>query len=153
MYGNNLSTKSLIEIKDKVNKIIAEIDAKEMNEEDPDLDPDHPKGKIEVDFINKAHGDTILPQLNSKLAADWLRDPIIESKFTEKFANDSYVVGRKYSILVPRTPITFDSTNEANLCKIKEGNNFGPHEIAKAKWVKPVNKRREGQTHAYSMPS
>ena len=148
MHGDNFGTKSLTEIRDKANGIIAEIEAEELDKEDPD--PDHPKGKIEVDFVNKTRGDTILLQLNTKLAAEWLRDPVIESKFTKKFANDSYFVDRKYSIIVPRTPITFEPENEANLRELEEGNNLGPHEIIKAKWIKPVNKRREGQTHAYA---
>ena len=148
VHGGDIGTKSLTEIRDKANEIIAEIEAEELDEGDPD--PDHPKGKTEVDFVNKTRGDTLLLQLNTKPAAEWLRDPIIEAKFTKKFANDSYFVDRKYNILIPRTPITFDPANEASIREIEEGNNLGPHEIVKAKWIKPVNKRREGQTHAYA---
>lgn len=146
VHGDTLSGKSLTEIRDKANKAISEIDA----DGDDQDDQDDPLGKVEVDFVTKIRGEAILLQLNSKLSADWLRDPIIESKFIEKFANDSYFVDRKYSIIVPRTPITFEPENEANLRELEEGNNLGPHEIVKAKWIKPVNKRREGQTHAYA---
>ena len=54
---------------------------------------------------------------------------------------------------MPRTPITFDPKNEAHLRELEEGNNLDPKSIKKAKWIKPVNRRQTGQTHAYAIIS
>jgi hypothetical protein len=93
----------------------------------------------------------ILLQLNTKQATNWLMDAAIETKFTEKFAKDSFFIYRNYNIIVPRTPITFDPKNEAHLREVEESNNLDLNSIRKARWIKPVARRREGQTHAYAV--
>jgi hypothetical protein len=88
--------------------------------------------------------------LNSKQAADWLKDPGTETKFTNNFANDTFFINRSYNIIVPYTPITFNPSNDNHLREIEEHNKLSNGIIRKACWIKPAGRRREGQTHAYA---
>jgi hypothetical protein len=139
-HSDDLSFKSLMEIKSKADKAISEL----ANE------PDRPEGAA-IEAVSNPRSKTVLLQLNSKEAAEWLRDPSIETKFTASFAKDSFFIDRTYSIIVPRTPITFDPKSETHLREAEEVNNINPNSIRKARWIKPVNRRREGQTHAYAI--
>ncbi len=80
----------------------------------------------------------MLLQLNTKQAANWLRDAGVETKFTEKFAKDSFFVSRNYNIIVPRMPIIFNPKNEEHLWEIEKCNNLNPNAIRKARWIKPI---------------
>jgi hypothetical protein len=134
-----LGGKSLTEIKSKAEEAIAEMEDVR----------DRPE-KVEVETVSITHSKAILLQLCSKEAAEWLRDPLIETKFTAKFAKDSLFIDRSYNIIVPRTPITFDPSNTEHLRELEECNNLDTNTIKKARWIKPVNRRREGQAHAYA---
>lgn len=142
VHGDALSGKSLMEIQSKAEEAIAEM-ADELDRPD----------KVEIETVSTTRTKAILLQLSTKQAADWLRDPFIESKFTAKFAKDSMFVDRLYSIIVPRTPITFDPQAVSHLREVEESNNLDPRTIKKARWIKPINRRREGQTHAYAVLS
>jgi hypothetical protein len=140
VHSDDLGGKSLAEIRDKANNAIAEI-------HDPLDRPD----KVEVLTVTFMRNKAILLQMNSKQASNWLRDVANEVKFVEKFAKDTYFVDRNYNIIVPRTPIIFDPKSEAYLHEVEEGNNLDRNSIRKARWIKPVDRRREGQTHAYAV--
>ncbi len=140
IHSDDLTGKSLTEIKNKANKAIEEV-------EDEPGRPD----KVEVETVTATREKTMLLQLNTKQAANWLRDAGVETKFTEKFAKDSFFVSRNYNIIVPRTPIIFNLKNEEHLREMEECNNLNPNVIRKARWIKPILRRREGQAHAYSI--
>jgi len=142
VHSNALNRKSLQKIQIKVEEMIVAMD----NE------IDHPEW-VEIVAISITCSKALLLQLNSKQAADWLRDPLIKTKFTEKFAKDSFFIDRTYSIIMPRTPITFDPKREAHMWELEESNSLTPKMIRKAKWIKPINKRWVGQTHAYTILS
>jgi hypothetical protein len=140
IHSADLEGKSLTDIRDRVNAVIEGIsDAHECPE------------KVEVITFSNMRNKAILLQLNSKQAANWLRDPANETVFTGKFTKDSYFVDRNYSIIVPRTPITFEPKNVKHLHEIEEVNNLDLNSIWKARWIKPVARRRNGQTHAYAV--
>lgn len=139
VHSDDLKDKSLTEIKSKANKVIAEID-----------DEDRPDNVV-IEMVTIRRSKAYLLQLNTKKAANWLREPRIETKFTEGVAKDSFFIGRNFNIIVPRTPITFEPKNDADLREIEDGNNLTPNSIRKARWIKPINRRREGQTHAYAI--
>ena len=104
VHSDDLSRKSTTEIKSKAERIIAEMD--------DELDcPEN----VEVDFVTITQTKVILMQMNTKQAADWLKDPHIEFKFVAEFAKNSYFVDRTYSIVVPWVPITFDPKDTKHL--------------------------------------
>lgn len=127
IHSDELSGKSLTDIRSKANNIIDEL---------TDV-PARPE-KVEIVTVTTTRSKALLLQLNSKQAADWLRDPLIETKFIEKLAKDSYFIDRTYSIIVPRTPITFEPENAGHLREIEEVNDLNPNSIKKARWIKPV---------------
>lgn len=139
VYSDEMRDKSLAAIKDMANKAITEIDETFERPE-----------KVEVENVTLMRNGAVLLQLNTRQAADWLREPGRESKFADKFANDTFFINRNYNIIVPRTPITFNPTDEKHIREIEECNNLDKGTIRKARWIKPAERRREGQTHAYA---
>jgi hypothetical protein len=142
VLSDDLTGKSLSEIEKKATEVIAELD-------DAHDRPEH----VEIEAVSTTRTKAILLQLNSKQAANWLRDPFIESKFTAKFAKDSLFIDRLYNIIVPRTPVIFDPKSAIHLRELEECNNLDANSVKKARWIKPANRRREGQTHAYAILS
>lgn len=122
----------------KVNKVIGEIEDSDRLE------------KVQVDFITKFPNGGALLHLNSKEAADWLKDPNVEDTFLKAFSKDAYVKECSYSILLRGVPIIFDPSSEEHLWDIEEENGLRKFSILKARWIKPEARRRNGQTHAHA---
>jgi hypothetical protein len=135
--ADNIMNKSLVSIVEKANAAVAELS-----------DADKPKG-IKVLTALKARKHAVLLTLNSKEAADWLRDPTVEMAFTEKFSPKSHIRERLYNLVVPRVPITFEPKKDEHLRELEETNGLRERSIRKAKWIKPLGRRRADQTHAY----
>ena len=130
---------SQAEIKEKVINAIAKI-ANPTPPEDTTV--------LEVTKLRKG-GFTIL--FKNKEVVQWLQDPGAENEFTTEVSRDAVVVKCSYSILVPRIPLTFDPANEDHLREIEECNDMPADTIAKARWIKPVNRRALGQRAAHAI--
>jgi len=139
--GDKLLSKSLTEILSKANEAIAKIE-----------DADKPKDTKAITVL-KARGHAILITLNSKEATAWIRRVENDIAFTNAFAEGSHIRERTYTLIVPRIPITFEPGKDENLREIEEVNGLAKNTISKAKWIKPPEKRRQGQTHAYALLS
>lgn len=142
VHGDDIMGRSLGEIKKKAAEVIAELD-----------DTHDRPVQVEVETVTTTRTKALLLQMNSKQAADRLRHPFIESKFTAKFAKDSIFVDRLYNIIVPRTPVIFDPKSAIHLRELEECNSLDKYSVKKARWIKPANRRRDGQTHAYAILS
>jgi hypothetical protein len=142
VQSDEMKGKSLAEIKTKAIEIIAELDDEH----------DRPE-QVEIEAVTTARTKAVLLHLNTKQAADWLRNPFIESQFTAKFAKDSFFIDRLYNVIVPKTPVIFDPNSAIHLREVEECNDLDPFTVKKAKWIKPANRRREGQSHAYAILS
>lgn len=129
---------SLSELIDRANNIISELD-----------DPSRPEAASVV-YINRTRDNSLLLLLNSKEAADWLRELDVEDKFIEKFASKAFFRDRSFNIILRWVPIIFDPNNRKHLREIEEVNGLVDHSIQKARWIKPVNRRRSGQTKAHA---
>jgi hypothetical protein len=137
--GCNTLDKSITELIAKANEAIESID-----------DSGKPKG-IKAEAIYKTRRGALLLTLNSKEAARWMRQTDIEMTFTEAFAEGSQIRDRNYNLVVPRVPTTFNPKDDKQLRELEEENGLGMHEALKAKWIKPLERRRPGQTHAYAL--
>ena len=137
--GTNAMGNSLAELVGKANEAIGKIE-----------DANKPKD-IKVLAASKGRRQTILLTLDSKEAAQWIREPDIEIAFTSAFAEGSHIRERSYNVIVPRVPITFDPKNEVHLREVEEANGLKKRTIARAKWIKPIGRRRPDQTHAYAI--
>jgi len=137
--GTCTMDKSLSELMDKANEVL-----------DKMSDANKPE-KTKVISIHKTKRNAILLTLNSKEAATWVREVGNEETFANAFAKGAHLREREYNLIVPRVPLTFDPKNITDLREIEESNRLATHVIRKAKWIKPVERRRPGQTHAYTV--
>ena len=137
--GNNTLDKSLNDLLIKANKALDDIS-----------DRDKPTEVKAVAVLKTRKGGIVLT-LNSKEAANWIREPKHEIAFTDAFAKNSHIKEREYNLIVPRIPITFDPQNEKHIREVEEVNRLKNQVIRKARWIKPTERRRPDQTHAYAI--
>jgi hypothetical protein len=137
--GNNTLANSLTELIAKANEAIGKI-----------VDADKPD-KIIVESAIQTRKGGLLMSLNSKEAASWLRIPEHEIAFTDIFSKGSHIRERTFNLIVPRVPIIFEPGNKSHLRELEEANNLADYTIRRARWIKPIERRRAGQTHAYAI--
>ena len=112
---------------------------------DPPPPPD-----TSIIYISRARKPGIIINFGSKEAAEWLRHPDVSHMFTAHFITGSNVKLRQYTIMLPRVPITFDPEEDRDLREIEEANGLADKAIVKAKWIKPVYRRRPDQRVAHA---
>jgi hypothetical protein len=134
--GNHMLGKSLTELTAKANKVITSI-----------VDSGKPKDAKVESLFKTQRGDLLM--LNSKEAVMWINEPDIEMAFTKVFEEGSIIKVRTYNLIVPRVPISFDPKDDKHIRKLEETNGLCVKEIFKAKWIKPIERRRPDQTHAF----
>jgi len=100
---NDTLNKSITELTTKANEAIGTIEAM-----------DKPK-EAKVKTIFKTHKGTLVLIFNSKEAARWIKLPEIDPAFTLAFSEGSYISERKFNLVIPRVPITFDPKEEPHL--------------------------------------
>ncbi|KAH9955353.1 hypothetical protein BC827DRAFT_1321218 [Russula dissimulans] len=137
--GNDVLTKSLGEIKLKAEDILNSME-----------DKDKP-GNIRIEAVLKTRIKAIILTMNSKESVAWLKEPPNDETFLTLFAGNAHFSYRKYNIVVPSVPITFDPMSRVQIEEIEEVNGLQDFTIAKAKWIKPIGRRSPGQTHAYAI--
>ena len=137
--GSNTLAKSLTELVDKANTVISAL-----------ADAGKPKDTKVVTAL-KTRNQSLLLTLNSKEAAEWIRDPTIEPLFANAFSEGSHIRERTYNVVVPRVPVTFDPKEDAHLREVEEINGLEKLTLSKVKWIKPIERRRLDQTHAYAI--
>jgi hypothetical protein len=135
--GNSVLGKSLTELTAKANEVITSI-----------MDSGKPKD-AKVESLFKTHRGDLLLVLNSKEAVAWINKPDIEMAFTKAFEEGSIIKARTYNLIVPRVPISFDPKDDKHIRELEETNGLRAKEIFKAKWIKPIERRRPDQTHAF----
>jgi hypothetical protein len=99
----------------------------------------------------KTRRNAVVLTVNSKETAEWLKDPDVEMAFTDAFSKDSHIRERTYELVVPRVPLTFDPKEDEHLREVEEANRLNTKEIRRAKWIKPIDRQRPDQTHAYAI--
>ena len=129
--------KSATEIKEKMEAVLNGMD----------LTP--PEG-AKIQEINKLRNGGVIIQLETKEAADWLREPFNKHAFTGNLDTNVYIKERTYPIVVPRVPITFDPLNQDHLREVEGANNLAPNTVCKARWIKPIYRRHPKQLVAYA---
>ena len=132
---------SLSDLKDKANRIIADM----ADSTRPDV--------VQVENVTRTRGGSLLLLLNSKEAAKWLKDPVKEFNFLDKFAIGANIKDRDFNVLLRWVPIILGPENRSHHREIEEGNKLPAHSIMKARWIKPTNRRSAGQTRAHAILS
>jgi len=137
--GVNILDKSMTELTAKANKAICSI-----------KDSGKPKG-IKVQTLFKTRRGALVLTLDRKEAVAWIKQPEIEIAFTEAFAKGSQIAERMYNLIALSVPISFDPKADKHLRKLEEVNGLRTKEIVRAKWIKPIGRRRPNQTRAYAI--
>jgi hypothetical protein len=88
---------------------------------------------VKVKEVYKTKRNMILLTLNSKEAVNWVRKVGNKETFANTFLKWVHIQDRKYNLIVPRVPLTFDPKKEADLREIKKVNSLLTHIISKAK--------------------
>jgi hypothetical protein len=52
---------------------------------------------------------------------------------------------------MPRVPIIFKLANKSHLGELEEANNLTGYAICRARWIKPIERRRVSQMHAFTI--
>ena len=107
--------------------------------------------KVKVEGIHKTKRNAILLTLNSREAATWVKEVGNEETFANAFSKGAHIRAREYNLIVPRVPLTFNPKRDNDLREIEETNGLPTRVIHKARWIKPVEHRKPGQTHAYAV--
>jgi len=135
--GTNVLGKSLTELTTKANEAISKIvDSRKLKD-------------IKVQMLFRTCCKVLVLTLNSKETVTWIKQPEIEIAFTAAFMEGSHIADRSYSLIIPNVPISFDPKDNKHLCEVEEANGLKTKEIVKAKWIKPVGRRRPDQTCMY----
>jgi len=134
---NAMLNTSLLDLKDKANKIVTDME-----------DPICPE-VVKIENVTRTRNGSLLMLLNSKEAADWLREPDIEDRFMDKFAIGACFKDRSFNVLLRWVPITFEPSNSAHRREIEEANRLPDHSIQNARWIKLVIRRRPRQTKVH----
>ena len=130
---------SLLELKDKANRTVTEID-----------DPTRPE-MVRIKNVSRTCDGSLLLLLNSKEAADWLREIDVGDRFLDKFAIGACIRDRKYNVMLRWVPITLDPNSFKQYAEMEEVNTLSEGSICKMRWIKPINRRRAGQTRAHAI--
>jgi hypothetical protein len=139
--GNDTLAKSLSELKDRANKTLKAI----TDSEKPDV--------VKVEMVTKTQGKALLLMFNSKEAAAWVKDLGNEHTFTKGFSEGAHIRERNFNLVVPQVPITFNPVDKEQLREVEEANGLQKFTITKARWIKPEDCRRSGQTNTYAIIS
>ncbi|KAH9855698.1 hypothetical protein C2E23DRAFT_866768 [Lenzites betulinus] len=84
-------------------------------------------------------------------AARWLLKPAVAKPFARKMGMTAQVVERTYRLVAERVPVGFDPHDLPSLRTLEVAHGLKPHAIARADWIKPVDRRFAGQQTAFLM--
>jgi hypothetical protein len=82
--------------------------------------------------------------LNSREAANGIRQLENKMAFTEAFLKGSHIRERTFNPVALRIPIVFKPDNSNHLRELEEVNRLSKFTICKAHWIKPIERRRIG---------
>ncbi|KAI9057811.1 hypothetical protein FKP32DRAFT_1660658 [Trametes sanguinea] len=83
--------------------------------------------------------------------ARWFLKPAVAKAFSRKLGLRAQIVERSYKLVAERVPVVFDPADQAGLRGIEERHGLQAGAIVRADWIKPVSRRRPGQTTAHLM--
>ncbi|KAJ7433457.1 hypothetical protein B0H11DRAFT_1758944 [Mycena galericulata] len=91
----------------------------------------------------------VLLHLNTKQAADWIKDNM--SGFLAALGGTSVYKERLLNVVVKYVPVSFDPSRDGALHEVEGDNGLPSGTLVKARWIKPVEQRREGQKVAHAV--
>ncbi|KAH7919724.1 hypothetical protein BV22DRAFT_991388, partial [Leucogyrophana mollusca] len=101
--------------------------------------------------VRKLKHGAALYELESVATAKWLNQPANRRGFLEHFGADSIIRDRTFQVIVEYVPTTFDPDSGATIAEVEKNSGLEAGSISKARYVKPLNRRRPGQRTAHAI--
>jgi hypothetical protein len=100
---------------------------------------------INVKSIVLLHNNSILFEVNSTQATDWVRKPQTKQALITCLDLPAEIKDRLHSIIVPYVLITLNITDSTSIENIESENSLPPGSISSARWIKPLQHCAPGQ--------
>ncbi|KZV78846.1 hypothetical protein EXIGLDRAFT_633120, partial [Exidia glandulosa HHB12029] len=110
-------------------------------------DPLNGEDKLKVRSVSKLRNRGVLFNFGDKLAVDWVRRH--RAAFLASFDAAAILRDRGYQILVKNVPVELDILKSDTLRAIENANDFATGSILRAKWLRPIVRRRPDQRNAH----
>ncbi|KAG1794545.1 uncharacterized protein HD556DRAFT_1188813, partial [Suillus plorans] len=94
------------------------------------------------------HGG-ILYELDSAESAQWLNTPAHRGKFAVNFGPNATVKDRSFNILVENVPLSYNPSSIHSNTEVEAKGGLKQGSITKARWIKPINRRKADQRTAH----
>ncbi|KAJ6561060.1 hypothetical protein DFH09DRAFT_921379 [Mycena vulgaris] len=91
----------------------------------------------------------VLLHLNSEAAAEWLKQDM--PSFLSAMGGTSIYKEHLLNVVVEYVPVSFDPSQDGALHVVEGDNGLPSSTLVKARWIKPVGQRREGQKVAHTV--
>ena len=101
--------------------------------------------EIEVKAILRLVSGSLLVELNTKEATDWICTDGVRDQLITYLNIQGTIKDRQYPILVPFLPIRHDITNKDWIELIEKDNKIHTGSILGIRWAKPIEKQSENQ--------
>ncbi|OCH83677.1 hypothetical protein OBBRIDRAFT_742850, partial [Obba rivulosa] len=109
---------------------------------------DVPEG---TDFVavKRIRNGGVLFELTSAAAAKWLQQSNNIKLFTKALGSMAEVKTRTYPVLAEFVPVTFRADSTSSWSEVETRNNLDIGNISNGRWIKPLEKRYQGQRYAH----
>lgn len=107
-----------------------------------------PEGTKFVTATKQREGG-ILFEMNSAAAATWIRQARIKTAFAANFGTAIIVRDRTFNLIMEFVPISLNLEGLAEKEHIERDNGWKQGAIERISWLKPVDRRKEGQRTAH----
>ncbi|KAH9913720.1 uncharacterized protein B0H18DRAFT_839673, partial [Fomitopsis serialis] len=107
-----------------------------------------PKGMAFL-TVRRLREGGLLYEVNTKEGATWLQHQDNKKRFTDRFGLESAIRARHYACLLRGVPTYFRPGDDDALRDLEHANGWDRHDLTAAHWIKPEDKRRDGQKSAY----
>jgi len=101
--------------------------------------------------VQRLRSGNIMFTLNSKEAADWLRDRERREAFMRHYGGSYQIKSKLSYLLVEFTPTSFDANSQVAWSKVERKNRLPQGAILHAKFIKPTHLRTIGQRHVHAI--
>ena len=108
---------------------------------------DFPEGIQFMSAKTLAKGDIVF-DMDSPNSAEWLRKDGVRMAFMQGFWAMSEIKDREFACVVENVPVGFLPSIESS-SEVETTNNLTPKSILLARWIKPIERRFEGQRTAF----
>ncbi|KAJ7171590.1 hypothetical protein C8R43DRAFT_845499, partial [Mycena crocata] len=98
---------------------------------------------------SKQRSGPVVLHLNSVEAATWLKTKM--PQFLAAMGGTSIYKQRLLNVVVEFVLVSFDPSRDGALHVVESDNGYRKGSILKARWIKPVERRRDGQQVAHAV--